>query len=409
MRRLLALILFLTLLLCLAACGAEGTGASSVDESVSASDGGTEGTDTASSTEAVVTTEASTMNSTTEPVGSSQPTTKTGTAAKTTSQATTSATKAPTTTAKLTSTTTVSKEEYLADKEKITVSGSQADLTTWIYTLGKNGVRVREAVFDSGKGGAPIEIVHMTDVHFNTVNVQDAIEDNPSVIATYVQRFNSFPGAKDNIDRCMAYACYADQIVFTGDVIDYLSRGNLELLQQRIWDRAPTALVAMGNHEPVRCMGLPNDVADPTTLESRYEILQGVWKHNIFYTSRVVKDKAMVIQLDNGFGRFCNEQIAQLEADIAKARENGYVTLLFCHVPLDTDGVAKGDEPTRKVYELITNNADVIKGVFCGHEHVNRYEEIKAKNPFGQATTIPQYVLEPVANHSGVLLKITVN
>lgn len=297
----------------------------------------------------------------------------------------------------------------MAGKEKITVSGSEADLTTWIYTLGKNGVRVREAVFDSGKGGVPAEIVHMTDVHFNTVNVQDAIEDNPSVIATYVQRFNAFPGSKDNIDRCMEYACYFDQIVLTGDVIDYLSWGNLELLQQRIWDRAPTALVAMGNHEPVRCMGLPKDVADPSTLESRYEMLQGAWKHNIFYTSRIVKDKAMVIQLDNGLGRFCEQQIPQLEADIAKAREKGYVVLLFYHDPLDTSGVAKGDVATRKVYEIITNNADVIKGAFCGHVHANRYEEIKAKTASGRAATIPQYILEPVANYSGALLKITVN
>jgi hypothetical protein len=116
----------------------------------------------------------------------------------------------------------------------------------------------------------------------------------------------------------------------------------------------------------------------------------------------------MVIQLDNGFGRFCNEQIPQLQADIAKAREKGYVVLLFYHVPLNTNGVAQGDEATRKVYELITNNADVIKGAFCGHEHVNRYEEIKAKTASGQATTIPQYTLEPVASYQGVLLKITV-
>ena len=329
-------------------------------------------------------------------------------AATTTQSGTTTTAKITTTTAAPTPTTTLSKEQYLAGKEIITVSGSKSNLTTWIYTLGKNGVRVREAVFDSGKGGTPAEIIHMTDVHFNTVNVQDMIEDNPSVMATSVQRFGAFPGSKDNLDRCMEYACYFDQIVFTGDVIDYLSWGNLELVQQKIWDRAPTALVAMGNHEPVRCMGLPNDVPDPTTLESRYAMLQGAWKHNVFYTSRVVKEKAMVIQLDNGFGRFCEQQVPQLEADIAKAREKGYVVLLFYHVPLDTSGVPKGDEATRKVYELITNNADVIKGAFCGHTHTNSYGEIRAKTPSGAAATIPQYVLEPVANHSGVLLKITV-
>ena len=425
MRKIFSFLMALALLLCFTACGEGETESSAVNASTSTSlveDVGTSATASAEAidttlAEAVDTTSTSATSSTAGESGTTKPTTKVGTTSKTTVKATTTPTTksttatakpTPTTTAKPTTATTVSKEQYLASKEKITVSGSEKDLTTWIYTLGKNGVRVREAVFDSGKGGAPAEIIHMTDVHFNTLNLQDMIEDNPSLMATYVQRFGAFPGSKDNLDRCMEYACYFDQLVFTGDIIDYLSWGNIELVQQKIWDRAPTALVALGNHEPVRCMGLPNDVADPSTLESRYEMLQSAWKHNIFYTSRVVKDKAMVIQLDNGFGRFCNEQIAQLEADIAKAREKGYVALVFCHVPLDTDGVARGDEPTRKVYELITNNADVIKGVFCGHEHVNRYETIRAKTPSGQAATIPQYTLEPVANYAGVLLKITV-
>lgn len=419
MRKALAALLTLTLLVGLTACGGGSVTSVPVDSSVSTNDvGGADrtttttgplGSDIEQSTTSATGSKADVSGTSADSADKTTALSKSAATKDKNTTATNASTTVKTTTTKPTPTTTMSKEQYMAGKERITVSGSEKDLATWIYTLGKNGVRVREAVFDSGKGGAPAEIIHMTDVHFNTVNVQDAIEDNPSVIATYVQRFNSFPGSKDNIDRCMEYACYFDQIVLTGDVIDYLSWGNLELLQQRVWDRAPTALVAMGNHEPVRCMGLPNDVADPSTLESRYEMLQGVWKHNIFYTSRIVKDKAMVIQLDNGLGRFCNEQISQLEADIAKAREKGYVVLLFYHVPLDTSGVAKGDEATRKVYELITNNADVIKGTFCGHLHVNRYEEIKAKTASGQAATIPQYILEPVANYKGVLLKITVN
>lgn len=399
MRKILCFVMITALLIGAAACGGNGT-----ESSAPAGSGETAAT-TATTTAVSEESGAPTTAEGTAIAGTSAPATTVTTAARSVTKSTATTAK---TTAKPTTTTTVSKEQYFADKEKITVSGSESDPRTWVYTLGKNGVRVREVTFDSGKGGEPAEIVQISDIHFNTVNVQDMIEDNPSLMATYVQRFGSFPGSKDNLNRCMEYAGYFDQIVITGDAIDYLSYGNLELLQQRVWDRAPTALVALGNHDAVRCMGLPNDVADPTTLESRYAILQGAWKHNIFYTSRVVKNKAMVIQLDNGFGQFRHEQIAQLEADLATAREKHYVVLLFYHVPLATNGVATGSEDNRKVYELITNNADVIRGAFCGHEHVNQYGEIKAKTKSGQNAVIPQYVLETVASYAGAVLKITV-
>ena len=48
---------------------------------------------------------------------------------------------------------------------------------------------------------------------------------------------------------------------------------------------------------------------------------------------------------------------------------------------------------SKKMYELITSNADVIKAVFCGHMRSDYYTEIKAKNADGTDNVIPQYVL----------------
>ena len=64
---------------------------------------------------------------------------------------------------------------------------------------------------------------------------------------------------------------------------------------------------------------------------------------------------------------------------------------------------------TRQVYDLITNNADVIRGVFTGHMHSDFYTEIVAKTADGTQTTIPQYVLTGAFYDDGAVMHITVD
>lgn len=42
---------------------------------------------------------------------------------------------------------------------------------------------------------------------------------------------------------------------------------------------------------------------------------------------------------------------------------------------------------------LVVTNADVVRGVFCGHRHSNMVSEIVAETPDGTAATVPQYVV----------------
>ena len=64
--------------------------------------------------------------------------------------------------------------------------------------------------------------------------------------------------------------------------------------------------------------------------------------------------------------------------------------------------------PDKKIYELIVNNGDIIKGAFCGHLHSDFYTEIAAKTPDGGRTVIPQYVLCGEPYNEGHALKIIV-
>ena len=68
----------------------------------------------------------------------------------------------------------------------------------------------------------------------------------------------------------------------------------------------------------------------------------------------------------------------------------------------------KYDGANKAVYDLITSNADVVAGLFCGDWHVNMYTEIHGKTPSGEEVMIPQYIVTANAYAQGSAIKITI-
>lgn len=326
------------------------------------------------------------------------------------------------------------KQSYLTD-EKIDVVGTSADPKTWIYQLKTSGLMIREVEIDTGSEKEPVEIVQVSDLHFNYLNERDFEEANPSILATYAGRkWLANASSVPNAVRSLEYASTADQIVVTGDVLDYMSWGAFELMWEHIFTPYPEAIVTLGNHEATRrCQDKPA-TPDPTTLESRMEILQENWAHDIYYYSKVLDERVMLIQMDDGAAsKFWDVQIEPLKKDLELAREKGYTVLLFFHIPLctgnpeDTEvyairgndgnvydfynnyiGKAGTDGASKQVYDIITSNGDIIKGIFTGHKHGDYYTEILAKTASGEDTVIPQYVLTGTPYDKGHALRITV-
>ena len=67
------------------------------------------------------------------------------------------------------------------------------------------------------------------------------------------------------------------------------------------------------------------------------------------------------------------------------------------------------DTPTMELYNLIVNNADVIKGFFAGHWHSHMYHEIIAKNSDGTDAIIPQYIHTANAYQNGHAMRIFID
>ncbi len=313
-----------------------------------------------------------------------------------------------------------------------------------VYIEDTAGVIVHDVVIDAGVG-EDVTIGHIADIHYNYCNQQDLDEADPVLMSTLEHRL----WLKDGFSVRLGRNCYdlmddMDLMVFNGDTLDYLSHGTMELVQREVWDRYPDAILTLGGHDIARCM--EGKVPETLSLDERIAMAQAFWKHDIYYTKRLLKDKVLVLGLCNLTWTITADQLAQFKADIALAREKGYVVLVFMHEPIctyhpadalvtaDSPSVLKHwygkgfprdfydsannrapmvggvgcDETTNAFYDVLVNSADVVKGVFGGHVHIEMYLEIMAKTPDGQPATIPQFIKIASAYGEGSMMRILV-
>ena len=323
-------------------------------------------------------------------------------------------------------------------EEKITtVCGSPDYLPGWIFQK-EDGMYVRRAVFKGKKPGSKqVKILHFTDVHLNKINEKDY--NNAEVMySSQCREWNAGGISVKALEKAMNYGEQFDKIVITGDTLDYLTYGAMELMDTYIWDKNPDVMVAVGQHEFTRQMqtGLP----DETLYEERRAIIERFWRHDINYSSDILEEKVMIIQMDNSTRQYQEYQFEKLEKDIALARAKDYIIFIFQHIPISTGKAAdtvvypileryrpfndfynavghpdKAEETTAKLYQLLTSSADVIKGLFCGDYHNAYYTEVLAsyidENGEKQQTCIPQYVTEALVydNYVGHVLEIEVD
>ena len=310
-----------------------------------------------------------------------------------------------------------------------TVHGSPKEPYSWLCRT-RDGIVIRQVWIDRDLQ-EPITIGHLTDLHFNYCDQVDFAQNDPVLMSTYqMRRFMANGASVANAERCLEYTAACDQVIITGDVLDYLSHGTLTLLEEVIWTPYPETLVTLGNHEP--CIRMQGELPEVLTIEERYELLKAAWEphHDPIYTSRLIRDAVLVIQLDNSQMRYEPELLPLLQQDLQLAREMGYTVLLFQHVPLwsnnpmekqlpasyytgypfidlYTDGMgygAKEGSATDQVYDLITANSDIIAGIFCGHEHGVFTSQILCPD----GSVIPQYIQTGTCYNKGHVLQINI-
>lgn len=314
---------------------------------------------------------------------------------------------------------------------------TQANITTPVLDS-NTGVYYRNVNIDAANvEGDTITVVQFNDVHFD-LNTENSWTDKPY-------------DTKTKANNALTYAqnANADRVVVVGDVMSDESQANIDAMdevfnQSTIFD-PEKIIMCIGNHDARE----NQSGSETTSLKDRLEVLEAKWKNDLYYSSDVIEEKVMIIQMDNasqaggtGKSAFWDAQVPLLKADLDTARANGYVVLIFYHIPLATnnsedngvmpvtvygDGAkdkfangcnyyndsnlvgANSTGASKQIYDLITNNADVIAATFCGHMHADFCTEIAAKTALGEDRDIPQYVLVGNVYDGGHVINITVS
>ncbi len=333
------------------------------------------------------------------------------------------------------------------EQAAIDIVGSAADPNTHLYKL-EDGTIVHRVYVNTKKGGEEKNILFISDTHLTTWNLKDFEEKNPVILETIDKRRSSFrrEDALLNTEKFMSWSTMFDKTVVGGDLIDYLTWGGIEYIQRFFYDKNPEAILLIGSHDTTRIVGYKSEIEDPTTLESREDIIRGALKTDIHYHSEIFADRALLIALDNGQHKYYDFQVEKLKADIEKAKKEDLDIFIFQHEHMATNNPKEKrinvlyenlnrdfnihehvldfcDSPykiggpgtegtTLELYNLIRENADIIKGVFCGHWHNEAYTEILGSyiNENGEKIEkiIPQYIVTAAAYEKGHMMVITV-
>lgn len=308
-----------------------------------------------------------------------------------------------------------------------------------IYKLKATGQTVCEYTLDLGVGESGCQIALMGDNHFNMSIAEDDL-DEETVYTKFKRRWGREGEFVDNTRLALQAADFSDQIILVGDIIDYLTKGAMQLTKKYIVDKYPDAIMTVAWHDMTKQMQTrrPNLMSD----EQRIEILKQIWPNDIHYCVRDLTDKITAVCLGIQLIKYSSEFADRLEAEIERARAEGRYILIFQHEQLSTrierdkesavcfdrnlkdpkfinlydgDRMCRPGDPvehSNRVYDIITSNADVVKGIFTGHEHMQNYSEIPAYYKRGEEvikTVIPQHIVAAAAYYpEGYYMRIIV-
>lgn len=182
----------------------------------------------------------------------------------------------------------------------------------------------------------------------------------------------------------------ADLILMTGDIIDFPSEANLNLLKTCVDSCRVPVLFITGNHDWSYADDYHTEGAAATYL-TRVDAISNCVDHAVIYES----DAVLVCAVDSGLHRIRKETLAVYLTAARRAKAEGKALILALHVPIhaetlveDTvrvwrqeltigEGAFGADDPTTmSFYNAVTTESDLAPDmVIAGHLHFD-HEDI---------------------------------
>ena len=237
----------------------------------------------------------------------------------------------------------------------------------------------------------PLKLLHLSDTHICLADERD----NERKRQLAFSRAKEFGESLHIFNEAVEYGRKnCDLFVHTGDLIDFISYPNLEILQKYL--SGTDSFFAVGNHEFSQYVGEAWE--DEAYKKQSFDRVQQCVANSIDFASRIINGLNLVA-IDNSYYLFAERHLKMLRQEVAK----GLPILLLVHNPLYTDelycemmenqkrecaylvGVPKSklicypeerfrqqmpDTPTERFVEYVRHEP-AIKAILAGHLHFN--------------------------------------
>ena len=237
---------------------------------------------------------------------------------------------------------------------------------------------------------SPFSILHISDTHLTAAYPGE--KDGPDKMKCMERRTRTFGGRqeealRDSLDWAKSNV---DYVLHTGDLIDWQSDANFDLVKRYYGD---TMFGSMGNHEFYTYLpGEKHTWQEPFKNRS-WELLKASYPGDPRFSSKVINGVNFVC-IDDVFGTVQPDQIELFRAEVKK----GLPIVLCMHVPILTPGIwrasckfwhragekyresavpdASGDlkrqqdDPVTRGFISYLRGEKLLKGILAGHLHI---------------------------------------
>lgn len=232
----------------------------------------------------------------------------------------------------------------------------------------------------------PFSLLHISDTHFTAAYPHEDAKKQELMR----NRTRTFGGRQEEALRdSLAWAkANTDFVLHTGDMIDWVSEANLDLVKKYF---GKGNFGAVGNHEYSRYMWLEKEGRDNEYKQRSAKLVQEAFPFDIRFDSNVVNG-VNFITMDTVYGYVDADQAERFEAEVKK----GLPIVIGVHVPFYTPELWRADvkywshakyrsatlkesnityrtqqtDPTTKAFIERLKREPLLKGILAGHMHV---------------------------------------
>ena len=237
------------------------------------------------------------------------------------------------------------------------------------------------------KAGAekPFSLLHISDTHLTAAYPREG----EAQLKLSAERSLTFGGRQEEALRdSLAWAKqHVDYVLHTGDLIDWQSEANFDLVRKYYGEGGTKMFGSLGNHEHA-CNWLDTKGTDDRAA------LAAAYPFDNALASTVVNGVNFVT-IDDAPGTVTAAQATRFEAEIKK----GLPTILCMHVPFNTPHIwraatkfwaeknlfsipdaskyqCKMSDPTTRDFLAYLKSQPLLKGVLAGHLHIDVIDRI---------------------------------